>query len=50
MHFRHISANIQPKNQKHVQYLVLSSARQHSIGEGTGPLGLALVFLLTPGS
>jgi len=39
MHFKHISAKIQPKNMKIVHYLVLSSARQHSIGGRLGALG-----------
>jgi len=31
MHFRHISAKIQPKNMKPCSLLVLSSARQYSV-------------------
>jgi len=44
MHFRHILGKIQPKNLKTCSLLVLSSARQRSIG-GQSP-GYALAVIL----
>jgi len=42
MYFRHISANIQPKNLKKFSVLLFSSTRQYSIGEwGQDALDLA---------